>query len=265
MSDPAAPGAARPSRAYLYVLIGVVVGGAIGATWPSFGAQLKPVMDAFINLIRMMIAPVIFCTVVLGIAGMGDLRKLGRVGGKALLYFEVVSTLALVIGLAVANLVQPGVGASTATSAGDVKKAAEYAQAGAQLTIQDHLLKIIPRTLFEPLGGSGDLLQVLLVAVLCGVAMATLGARAQALQDTLAATSRMLFVVVGMIMRLAPIGACAAMAFTVGNYGTGALVKLAWLVGVFYLTCAIFIGVVLGAIARAHRLQPAALHRLHQG
>ncbi|MBA3938151.1 MAG: C4-dicarboxylate transporter DctA [Planctomycetes bacterium] len=250
MSDIAAPGATRPSRAYLYVLVGVVAGVAIGYFWPHLGAQLKPVSDAFIGLVKMMIAPVIFCTVVLGIAGMSDLRKLGRVGGKALLYFEVVSTLALLIGLVVATVLQPGAGVHADPAKLDAKSVADYAQRAHEMSFKDYLLHLIPKTFIEPFASSGDLLQVLLVAILFGIALAALGPRGQPLQETLGIANRALFGVVGMIMKLAPLGAGAAMAFTVGNYGVEALKSLAVLVGIFYLTCAIFVVVVLGAVAR---------------
>ena len=177
MSDPA-PSKPR-SRLYLYVLLGVVLGGLIGWLMPTLGAGLKPVADGFIALIKMLIGPIIFYTVVLGLAGMSDMRKLGRVGGKAILYFEVVSTFALIIGLLVANLLKPGASFHAQAQAADGKVVGEYAAKAAQMTIPDYILHIIPKTFFDAFTANGDLLQVLLVAILFGAALAAMGEKAK--------------------------------------------------------------------------------------
>lgn len=245
------PAKKPPNRLYLYVLLGVVTGGLIGWLWPSVGASLKPIADGFIALIKMLIGPIIFCTVVLGIAGMSDMRKLGRVGGKAFLYFEVVSTLALVIGLVVANVLQPGAGFDAQTGSGDTKAVGAYAAKAAQMSIQDYILHIIPKTFFDAFTGGGDLLQVLLVAILFGAALARMGEKAQAVTTFIEGASKALFGVMNMVMVLAPLGAGAAMAYTIGKFGPESLQSLGYLIACFYLTCAVFILGVLGVIAWA--------------
>ena len=237
------------NRLYLYVLLGVVTGGLIGWLWPSVGASLKPIADGFIALIKMLIGPIIFCTVVLGIAGMSDMRKLGRVGGKAFLYFEVVSTLALVIGLVVANVLQPGAGFDAHTGAGDAKVVGDYAAKASQMSVQDYILHIIPKTFFDAFTGGGDLLQVLLIAILFGAALARMGEKAHSVTAFIEGASKALFGVMNMVMVLAPLGAGAAMAYTIGKFGPESLHSLGFLIACFYITCGIFILGVLGTIA----------------
>ncbi len=235
---------------YFWVLVGILLGGLIGFVAPEFGASLKPLGDGFISLIKMLIGPVIFCTVVLGIAGAGDMKKVGRVGGKALLYFEVVSTFALAIGLAVANLLKPGAGFHVDPATFDVKSVAEYSHRAAEQSTVEFILHVIPKTFTDAFTGSGDLLQVLLLAVLFGYSMNKLGKAGQAVHHFIEETSHILFGMVNTVMKLAPIGAGGAMAFTVGKYGVRSLGPLAYLMGCFYLTCGLFVLVVLGAIAR---------------
>lgn len=238
------------SRFYLWVLAAIVAGGLIGHFAPATGVALKPLGDGFIALIKMLIAPVIFLTVVLGIAGVSDVKKVGRVGVKAILYFEVISTFALLIGLGVVNWLQPGVGfnADPATlDAGAVTKYAE--QAKDQSTVQ-FLLHIIPRTFTDAFTGSGDLLQVLLLAVLFGYALTALGEKSRPIVGFFEAVSQVFFKMIGMVMKLAPIGAGGAMAFTIGKYGVDSLGPLMKLMGGFYLTCALFVFLVLGTVAR---------------
>ena len=239
----------KGGRFYLWVLAAIVLGGLIGWQWPEFGVQLKPLGDGFIALIRMLIAPVIFLTVVLGIAGAGAASKVGRVGVKALVYFEVVSTLALLIGLAVANLVRPGAGFNADPATLDASVVTRYAQQAQEQSAVEFVLHLIPKTFVAAFVG-GDLLQVLLVALLTGFALLRLGERARALLEVLEVASRAFFVMIGFVMRLAPLGAGGAMAFTVGMYGVGSLRRLLVLMGSVYLTCALFVLVVLGLIAR---------------
>lgn len=237
-------------RLYLFVLIGIVIGAGLGLTNPEFSEHLKPVSDGFISLIKMLITPVIFCSVVLGIAVMGDMRKLGRVGGKALLYFEVVSTFALAIGLTLANLLKPGAGMHASAKDLDASKTAEYVIRAQGDSIAEHLLKIIPKTFFDAFTGNGDVLQVLFIAVLFGIALAGLGDRGRAVSAFLEGANLVLFAVMRMVLKLAPLGAGAAMAATMGQFGAQALKPLAFLIGTFYLTCLVFILGVLGAISR---------------
>ena len=240
----------KAGRFYLWVLAAILAGGLVGAFWPAFGVQLKPLGDGFIALIRMLVAPVIFLTVVLGIAGAGEARKVGRVGLKAIVYFELVSTLALVIGLVVVNLVRPGEGFHVDPATLDAGAVARYAQQAHEQTAVEFFLHLIPRTFVDAFVG-GDLLQVLLVALLTGFALLRLGERARPLLEVLEVASRAFFVMIGFVMRLAPLGAGGAMAFTVGMYGVGSLRRLLALMGSVYLTCALFVLLVLGAIARA--------------
>src|ERR1043165_296473 len=264
MSNPDQPTTKKASRLYLWVLVGVVVGAVLGILFPDhttvdadgkattvtgFASSLKPIADGFIALIKMMSPPIIFCTVVLGIAGMSDRRALGRVGGKAFIYFEVFSTLALVIGLVVANTLQPGAGFDVDPKTLDASKVTGYVQRAHDQTFVEYLLHIIPKTFMDAFTGNGDLLQVLLIAILFGPALAARGERGRAVHHFLDGANLALFGVVNMIMRLAPFGAGAAIAFTIGKYGLDSLVPLAKLMGSFYLTCAIFIGGVLGLIA----------------
>jgi aerobic C4-dicarboxylate transport protein len=231
------------------VLLAIIVGALIGHFQPEFAVKLKPLGDGFIRLIKMLVTPIVFCTVVLGIAAMPDLRKVGRVGIKALVYFEVLTTIALIIGLVVVNTLQPGAGFHVDPTTLDAKAVASYAgQAHAQSFV-DFLLGIIPTTLTSAFV-SGELLQVLLVSVLFGVALAMIGARARAMVEVLESASAALFRIVAMVMWLAPLGAMGAMAFTIGRYGLGSLGPLASLMGSFYLTCLLFVVIVLGAVCR---------------
>lgn len=235
---------------YFWVLLAILAGGLLGYFDPKTGASLKPLGDGFIALVKMLISPVIFCTVVLGIAGTGDMKKVGRVGGKALLYFEIVSTFALAIGLVVMHLVRPGDGFNVDPQTLDAKAVANYAKAASEQSTVDFLLHIIPKTFTDAFTGSGDLLQVLLLAVLFGYAMTHMGKVGQPVHHFIEDASHIFFAMMGTIMKLAPLGAGGAMAFTIGKYGIGALRPLAALMGSFYLTCILFVLIVLGAIAR---------------
>ena len=234
---------------YFWVLLAILVGGTIGYVSPETGIKLKPLGDGFIALVKMLIAPIIFCTVVLGIAGAGSMKKVGRVGGKALLYFEVVSTFALVIGLIVANVIRPGAGFNADPASLDAKAVADYAKVAANQNTVDFILHIIPRTFFDAFTGSGDLLQVLFVAVLFGYAMTHLGAEGNIVHQVIKTSSHVFFRMMNALMKLAPLGAGGAMAFTIGRYGVEALRPLAFLMGSFYLTCLLFVFIVLGSIA----------------
>ncbi len=235
---------------YFWVLLAIVAGGLLGYVSPETGVKLKPLGDGFIALVKMLIAPIIFCTVVLGIAGAGNMKKVGRVGGKALLYFEVVSTVALVIGLIIANLIKPGAGFNADPASLDATAVADYAQVAANQGTVDFVLHIIPRTFFDAFTGSGDLLQVLFIAVLFGYAMTHLGQEGTIVHQVIQTSSHVFFRMMNVLMKLAPLGAGGAMAFTIGRYGVEALRPLALLMGSFYLTCALFVLVVLGSIAK---------------
>ncbi len=237
---------------YARVLLGIVAGVLVGIAFPTFAQSLKPLGDAFIKLIRMMIAPVIFLTVVVGIAGIGDTRKLGRVGLKALLYFEVVSTFALAIGMVVANVFQPGRGMNVDPRTLDTKALSTYTTAGHELGITDFLLNIIPDT-FAGAFTRGEILQVLLLAILTGLAIAAIQStdRDQSLLRASERLSKLSFKIIAYIMELAPIGAFGAMAFTIGKYGLYTLVSLGKLLLCVYLTSILFVFVVLGLIALA--------------
>jgi len=200
-------------------------------------------------LVKMLISPVIFCTVVLGIAGAGDMKKIGRIGGKALLYFELVSTLALIIGLMVMNFIRPGDGFNVDPKTLDAKAVANYASAASEQNTADFILHIIPKTFTDAFTGSGDLLQVLLIAILFGYAIMHLGKTGQQVHRFVEECSRIFFAMMNLIMKAAPLGAGGAMAFTIGKYGIGALRPLAALMGSFYLTCVLFVVIVLGSIA----------------
>ncbi len=241
----------RPIYTHLYaqVLLAIACGVLVGHFYPETGASLKPLGDAFIKLIKMMIAPIIFCTVVTGIAGMEDMKKVGRVGLKSLLYFEAVSTLALVIGLAVVNTTEPGAGMNVDVATLDTKALASYTSAAKSQSTVDFLLNVIPNTIVDAFA-RGEILQVLLFSLLFGLALASSGEPGRPVVSFIEKVSHALFIVVGFIMKLAPIGAFGAMAFTIGKYGIGSLKQLAALMGSFYLTCLIFILVVLGLIAR---------------
>lgn len=236
---------------YIQVLIAIAVGGGLGFLYPETAVKMKPFGEGFIKLIKMTIAPIIFCTVVQGIAGTGDLKKVGKTGGLALLYFEVVSTVSLLLGLFIVNVLHPGAGMNVDVKTLDSSSVAAYTGPGKMHSVQDFLLDLIPTAFFDAFA-KGEILQVLLLAVLCGIAMQHLGPRTRPVFDFVESCSAMLFAVVGMIMKLAPVGAFGAMAFTIGAYGVGSLVSLAKLMGTFYLTCVAFVFIVLGAIARVH-------------
>ena len=238
---------------YAQVLLAIVLGVLLGAFSPESGQAMKPLGEAFIKLIKMLIAPIIFCTVVQGIAGAGDLKKIGRTGGLALLYFEVMSTLALLIGLAVVNLAQPGAGMKVDPKTLDAGKVAAYTGESSKKlhSISDFLMDIIPSSFFDAFA-KADILQILLLAVLCGIALVHLGGHDNPLYAWLGKCSQVLFEIVRMITKLAPIGAFGAMAFTIGSYGLGSLLSLAKLMTAFYATCLLFIFVVLGSVARFH-------------
>jgi aerobic C4-dicarboxylate transport protein len=212
---------------------------------------MKPLGDGFIKLIKMIIAPIIFCTVVVGIAGMEDMKKVGKTGGLAILYFEIVSTIALVVGLVVVNLWQPGAGMNVDPASIDTKSIAQYAAPGKMQTTTDFLLSIIPSSVVDAFA-KGDMLQVLFFSILFGYALHAFGARGKPVFELIERLSHVLFGIVAVIMKVAPIGAFGAMAFTIGKHGVGALAQLAQLMGAFYLTCVIFIVAVLGSIAKAH-------------
>ena len=256
MSSSASPAAAAVARKhrpwytvlYIQVLIAIGIAIVLGHYFPKTGVAMKPLGDAFIALIRMMIAPVIFCTVVHGIGSMSDLTKVGRVGVKTLLYFESVSTIALAIGLLVGRTVQPGAGFNIDPATLDPKAVANYVTAAKQEGIIPHLMGIIPDSFFGALA-RGDLLQVLLVSILSGVVNARLGETGRKINSADEAASRMFVGINRIIVRAAPIGAFGAMAFTVGAYGVGSLINLLQLIGTFYLTSALFVLVVLGTIA----------------
>jgi len=237
------------SQLYFWVLLAILGGGLLGYLDPTTGASLKPLGDGFIALVKMLISPIIFCTVVMGIVGAGDMRKVGRVGGKALLYFEVVSTFALLIGVVVMHTLRPGDGFNVDPESLDAKAVATYAKAAQEQKPVDFVLHIIPKTFVDAFTGSGDLLQVLLIAILFGYAMVSLGQAGNAIHNLIEEFSKIIFKMMNSIMKLAPIGAGGAMAFTIGKFGIGALKPLAALMGSFYLTCILFILVVLGLIA----------------
>ncbi len=241
----------RPWYAILYiqVLIAIAIGILLGHFFPKTGTAMKPLGDAFIALIKMMIAPVIFCTVVHGIASMSDLKKVGRVGLKALLYFEIVSTAALVIGLVVGEIVRPGSGFNIDVASLDPKAVASYVTRAKEEGVVAHLMAIIPNTFIDAFA-KGDLLQVLLIAILSGFAVAHMGTVGERVAGAIDTAGKMFFRIIGMIVRVAPIGAFGAMAFTVGAYGLGSLWNLAQLIMTFYATSVIFVLLVLGAIAR---------------
>jgi len=234
---------------YVQVLFAIVLGVLLGVFYPELGTAMKPLGDGFIKLIKMIIAPVIFCTVVAGIAGMQDMKKIGRVGGKALLYFEVVSTFALAIGLVVANVAKPGAGFNVDPAHLDTSAIAQYTkQAHGQSTV-DFIMHIIPNTFVDAFA-TGNILQVLLVAILFGFSLSMMGERGRPVTKFIDDISHVIFGIVNIIMKVAPLGAFGAMAFTIGKYGIASLLPLAKLMGSFYLTCALFVFVVLGLIAR---------------
>jgi aerobic C4-dicarboxylate transport protein len=233
---------------YVQVLIGVVLGIIVGVVAPEFGKALKPLGDGFIKLVKMLIAPIIFCTVIHGVASMSDLKKLGRVGLKTLFYFEVVSTIALVLGLVVVNVLRPGDGFNADLKKLDPTLAQSYAQTAQHQTIVEFLLNIIPNTFFGAFV-SGDLLQVIFISLLAAFAVSALGEKRIPVLHVIDRAGELFFGIMRIVVRLAPIGAFGAMAFTIGSYGLGSLGRLAALMGGFYLTAGLFVVVVLGAIA----------------
>jgi aerobic C4-dicarboxylate transport protein len=236
---------------YFQVITAIVIGVLLGHFWPETGAAMKPLGDGFIKLIKMIIAPIIFCTVVVGIAGMEDMKKVGKTGGLALLYFEIVSTIALVVGLVIINIVKPGVGMNVDVSQLDANSVAAYTKPGQMQGTVDFLLHVIPNTVVDAFA-KGEILQVLLIAVMFGFALHKFGGRGTLVFDFIEKFSHVLFVIVGYIMKVAPIGAFGAMAFTIGKYGVSSLLQLGQLMATFYATCLLFIFVILGGIARFH-------------
>jgi len=234
---------------YFQVLAAIAVGVLLGYFQPDMGSSMKPLGDGFIKLIKMIIAPIIFCTVVTGIAGMDDMKKVGRVGAKSLLYFEIVSSIALVIGLAVVTLIQPGAGFNADVSTLDTKALASYTTGAKSLSTSDFLMNIIPSSVVDAFA-KGDILQVLFFSLLFGFALAAIGEKGKPIATFIDEVSQVMFGIVGVIMKAAPIGAFGAMAFTIGKFGIGSLAKLGLLMGSFYLTCLIFIIVVLGSISK---------------
>jgi aerobic C4-dicarboxylate transport protein len=233
---------------YIQVLAGITIGIVLGYISPSLGINMKPFGDAFIKMIKMVIGLVIFCTVVAGMSGMSDMKKMGRLGGKALLYFEILSTAALAIGVIVGNLVQPGAGFNADPSKLDASAVLRYAGAAKEHGTIDFLLGIIPNTVFEALT-KGEILPVVFIAVLFGLVLSKMGAAGKPLRDLVEAASHWIFGVINVLMRFAPFGAFGAMAYTIGNFGLGSLGQLLGLIATFYLTGAIFIFGVLGLIS----------------
>jgi aerobic C4-dicarboxylate transport protein len=236
---------------YFQVIVAIALGVLLGALYPQAGAMMKPLADGFIKLIKMLIAPIIFCTVVTGIAGVEDMKKVGKTGGLALIYFEVMSTVALVIGLVVANVVRPGTGMNVDAATLDVGPVAAYTGAGKMQSATDFLLNVIPSTVVDAFA-KGEILQVLLFAVLFGFALQRLGPRGATMLRAVDGLSHVLFGIVAAIMKVAPLGAFGAMAFTIGKYGFGSLASLGALMASFYLTCLLFIFGALGMVARLH-------------
>lgn len=234
---------------YLQVLVAVAIGALLGHFFPSAGAAMKPLGDGFIKLVKMLIAPIVFATVVTGIAKMGDLKKVGRVGLKGLLYFEGLTTIALAIGLLVAKVVQPGAGMNVNPATLDAKAVATYTTGAQQHGTVDFLLNIIPKDVADAFA-KGDILQVLLFSILFGIALASIGETGQIVADVIDGFSSALFKVVSLVMKVAPLGAFGAMAFTVGKYGVGTLLSLGKLMACFYATSAVFVIVVLAIVMR---------------
>jgi aerobic C4-dicarboxylate transport protein len=236
---------------YFQVLAAIVIGVLLGYFYPAAGAAMKPLGEGFIKLIRMMIAPIIFCTVVIGIASMENMRAVGKTGGLAVLYFEAVSTLALLVGLVIVNVFRPGAGMNVDPATLDARAIGNYTGAAHIESAADFLLNVIPASVVDAFA-KGDILQVLLFATLFGFALHAFGKRGTAVFEFVHELSHILFTIVGYIMKLAPIGAFGAMAFTVGKYGVGTLASLGKLMACFYATCIVFVFVVLGTIAKLH-------------
>ncbi len=234
---------------YVQVIFAIVAGVLLGHFMPEFGESLKPLGDAFIKIVKMIIAPVIFLTVATGIAGMTNMGAVGRVTGKAMIYFLTFSTLALVVGMVVANLIQPGKGLNIDPAQLESDKVATYVEKAHDASIVDFFMNIIPKTLVSPLV-SGDILQVLFVAVLVGLSLAAVGEKGKPITDLLTALTAPVFYLVGMLMKLAPIGAFGAMAYTIGAFGISSIGNLLLLIATFYITSLLFVLVILGAVAR---------------
>ncbi|HEB4993208.1 TPA: dicarboxylate/amino acid:cation symporter [Aeromonas hydrophila subsp. hydrophila] len=239
------------SSLYFQVLLAITLGVILGHIYPDLGADMKPLGDGFVKLIKMIIAPVIFCTVVTGIAGMESMKAVGKTGAIALLYFEVVSTIALIIGLCVVNLLQPGAGMNIDPATLDASAISAYAEQAKAQGIIPFLLDVIPGSVIGAFA-SGNILQVLLFAVLFGFSLHHIGEKGKVIFNVIDSFSQVIFGIINMIMRLAPVGAFGAMAFTIGKYGIGSLVQLGQLIACFYMTCLLFIFLVLGSIARAN-------------
>lgn len=239
------------SSLYFQVLLAITLGVILGHIYPDLGADMKPLGDGFVKLIKMIIAPVIFCTVVTGIAGMESMKAVGKTGTIALLYFEVVSTIALIIGLCVVNLLQPGAGMNVDPATLDASAISAYAEQAKAQGIIPFLLDVIPGSVIGAFA-SGNILQVLLFAVLFGFSLHHIGEKGKVIFNVIDSFSQVIFGIINMIMRLAPVGAFGAMAFTIGKYGIGSLVQLGQLIACFYMTCLLFIFLVLGSIARAN-------------
>lgn len=234
---------------YVQVLIAVIIGVLLGCFYPSFAVQLKPLGDGFIKLVKMMIAPIIFCTIVTGIAGMQNTKKVGRVGLKAILYFEVVTTLALIIGLIVINVLKPGVGMNVDAASLDTHSVENYITESKNQSVSDFLLHIIPENIVNAVA-TNNILQVLLFSVLLGFALSKIGEKATPLLRGIQSLEYGLFAIIKIIMKVAPLGALGAMAFTIGKYGVESLAQLGQLMGSFYLTCGLFIVFILGGILK---------------
>ncbi len=257
-----APEGRQPFYKHLYVqvLAAIIAGILLGHFYPEIGAQLKPLGDAFIKLVKMIIAPVIFLTVATGIAGMSDMKKVGRVAGKAMLYFFTFSTLALIVGLVVANVVQPGAGMHIDPATLDAAAVATYTEKAHDSSIVGFLMNIIPTTIVGAFA-DGDILQVLFFSILFGISLALVGERGKPVTDFLQAVIAPVFKLVAILMKAAPIGAFGAMAFTIGKYGIGSVTNLAMLIGTFYLTSFLFVAVILGAVCRYNGFSILALIR----
>ena len=236
---------------YFQVLCAIAIGILLGHFFPATGAAMQPFGNGFIKLIKMMIAPIIFCTVVLGIAGMESMKAVGKTGALALMYFEVLTTVALIIGLIIVNVIHPGMGMNVNPATLDMKSVAQYTGPGKMQTTTQFLMAIIPNTIVGAFA-EGEILQVLFFAVLFGFALHMVGDRGKAVFSMVEQLNRVLFRIVNMIMKVAPIGAFGAMAFTIGKYGLGTLVQLGKLMGCFYATCLLFIFVVLGTVTKLH-------------
>jgi len=236
---------------YFQVITAIVIGILLGHFYPETGVAMKPLGDGFIKLIKMIIAPIIFCTVVVGIAGMEDMKKVGKTGGYALLYFEIVSSIALIVGLTIVNVVQPGSGMNIDPATLDTRGIAAYTKPGQMQGTAEFLMHIIPGTMVDAFA-KGEILQVLLIAILFGFSLHQFGGRGTLVFDFVEKVSHVFFSIVGVIMKLAPIGAFGAMAFTIGKYGLVSLFSLGKLMATFYLTCLVFILLILGLIARTH-------------